>query len=171
MTKLIWLLARLLKPFFSTPTKIARIRSKEYLQNKGIFKKQDGFHIDVVIAPEMIVKDHIIRLIQYPGALQVLDFADGLVQLVGAKAVAGGALINQPISELKHHMQGVESRVAAIYRDGEVITPKAETIIYEGDEVFFVAAQEHISALMREIRGASDKTKRIIIAGGGKYWC
>jgi len=153
--------------FFSTPTKIARIRSREYLNNPGLFSDESGFNVDVVISPEVIVKDHITRLIEFPGALQVLDFADGLVQLVGVKAIAGGALINLPLTELKEHMPGVESRVAAIYRNKEIITPKSDTIIKEGDEVFFVAAREHIKGVMNEMRGKTDKTKRIFIAGGG----
>jgi len=113
------------------------------------------------------VKDHITRLIEFPGALQVLDFADGLVQLVGVKALAGGALINCQLSELKEHMPGIQARVAAIYRDGEVITPVSTSVIREHDEVFFVAARKHIRNVMREMRGESDKTKRIFIAGGG----
>lgn len=153
--------------FFSTPTKIARIRSREYLNNPSLFSDESGFNVDVVISPEVIVKDHITRLIEFPGALQVLDFADGLVQLVGVKAVAGGALINQPLTELKEHMPDVESRVAAIYRNREIITPKSDTLIKEGDEVFFVAAREHIRGVMNEMRGKTDKTKRIFIAGGG----
>jgi len=153
--------------FFSTPTKIARLRSKEYLNNQELFINESGFHVDVVISPEKIVRDHITRLIEFPGALQVLDFADGLVQLVGVKAVAGGALINCQLEELKGHMPGIETRVAAIYRDHEVITPKSDTIIKEKDEVFFVAAREHIRQVMKEMRGQSDKTKRIFIAGGG----
>jgi len=153
--------------FFSTPTKIARLRSKEYLNNPELFDNDSGFHVDVVISPEQIVRDHITRLIEFPGALQVLDFADGLVQLVGAKAVAGGALIDCQLEELKEHMPGIETRVAAIYRDGEVITPKSDTIIKTKDEVFFVAAREHIREVMKEMRGSSDKTKRIFIAGGG----
>lgn len=153
--------------FFSTPTKIARIRSREYLKNPELFKDDAGFHVDVVISPEVIVKDHITRLIEFPGALQVLDFADGRVQLVGAKAVAGGALINCQLSELKEHLPGIQARVAAIYRDGTVITPTSTTVIKEQDEVFFVAAREHIRGVMREMRGKSDKTKRIFIAGGG----
>ena len=153
--------------FFSTPTKIARIRSKAYLNNPQLFSDDSGFHVDVVISPEVIVKDHITRLIEFPGALQVLDFADGLVQLVGVKAVAGGALIDCRLEELDEHMPNVETRVAAIYRDGEVITPVSETIIQEKDEVFFVAARQHIRAVMKEMRGKSDKTRRIFIAGGG----
>lgn len=153
--------------FFSTPTKIARLRSKEYLNNQTLFSNDSGFKVDVVISPEKIVRNHITRLIEFPGALQVLDFADGLVQLVGVKAVAGGALINCPLEELKEHMPGIETRVAAIYRDSEVITPKSDTVIKTGDEVFFVAAREHIHQVMKEMRGKSNKTKRVFIAGGG----
>ena len=153
--------------FFSTPTKIARIRSREYLKNPELFTHESGFNIDVIISPEVIVKDHITRLIEFPGASQVLDFADGLIQLVAVKAVAGGALINCPLSELAAHMPNVETRVAAIYRDKEVITPTSETYIRENDEVFFVAARKHIPAVMQEMRGRSDKVKRVFIAGGG----
>jgi trk system potassium uptake protein TrkA len=153
--------------FFGTPTKIARIRAKDYLNNLDLFNKESGINVDVVISPEVIVKDHIMRLIEFPGALQVLDFADGLVQLVGVKAVAGGALIGCRLEVLSDHMPNIQTRVAAIYRDKEVITPVSETVIREGDEVFFVAAKEHIHAVMRAMRGKSDKPKRIFIAGGG----
>ena len=153
--------------WFSTPTRIARLRSKEYLNNPDLFGPEGAFSISVVISPETIVRDHISRLIEFPGALQVLDFADGLVQLVGVRAVAGGALLNCELSELKSHMPKIETRVAAIYRDQEIITPKSDTIIREKDEVFFVAAKEHIRYVMKEMRGKIDKTKRVIIAGGG----
>jgi len=153
--------------FFSTPTKIARLRSKEYLNNRELFNHESGFHVDVVISPEVIVRDHITRLIEFQGALQVLDFADGLVQLVGVKAVEGGTLINCPLSDLKSHMPAIETRVAAIYRDGEVITPKSETEIRVNDEVFFVAAKEHIAKVMQEMRGETNKSRRVFIAGGG----
>ncbi len=152
---------------FSTPTKIARIRSRDYLKTPELYGSGSAFSVDVVISPEVIVKDHITRLIEFPGTLQVLDFADGLVQLVGVKALAGGALINCQLAELKAHMPNTQARVAAIYRDGEVITPTSTTVIREQDEVFFVAAREHIRGVMREMRGQSDKTKRIFIAGGG----
>jgi trk system potassium uptake protein TrkA len=152
---------------FSTPTKISRIRSEEYLSNPQLFDKKSAFSIDVVISPERIVKDHITRLIEFPGALQVLDFADGLVQLVGVKAIAGAPLIGCRLEALSDHIANIPTRVAAIYRNQEVITPVSETTIQEGDEVFFVAAREHIRPIMKKMRGNSHRTRRIFIAGGG----
>ena len=61
---------------FHTPTKIARVRSPDYLNHPALFA-QEAIPVDVLISPEQLVTDHIQRLIETPGALQVLDFADG----------------------------------------------------------------------------------------------
>ena len=70
---------------FHTPTKIARIRAAEYMNARKLFT-QDAIPVDVRISPEQLVCEYIEQLILYPGALQVLDFADGRVRLVGARA-------------------------------------------------------------------------------------
>lgn len=74
---------------FHTPTKIARIRAAEYLKEERLFQ-QDALPVDMHISPEQLVTDYIRRLIQYPGALQVVDFAAGRVRVVGVKAYYGG---------------------------------------------------------------------------------
>src|SRR5690606_11418289 len=66
---------------FKTPTKIARIRAQEYFQREGLLGVEGGgLAVDMWISPEQLVTDYIERLIRYPGALQVLDFADGKVR-------------------------------------------------------------------------------------------
>ncbi len=84
---------------FRTPTKIARVRSAEYMNANEVFT-QDAIPIDVRISPEQLVCSHIEQLILYPGTSQVLDFADGRVRLVGAKADRGGLLVGQRIANL-----------------------------------------------------------------------
>ena len=70
---------------FRTPTKIARVRESAYLTRSGLFDNE-AIPIDVLISPEQVVTNHIKRLLEYPGALQVIDFADGKAQLVGVRA-------------------------------------------------------------------------------------
>ncbi len=152
---------------FNTPTKIARVRAAAYLSRKGMFQPGKGFDIDVLISPEQVVTSHIRRLIEYPGALQVLDFAGGLVQLVGVKAHYGGPLIGQELSTLRKHIPNINTRVAAIYRDSRALIPKGNTIIQVDDEVFFIAARKDIRAVMSEMRKIDHSYKRIVIAGGG----
>ena len=151
---------------FRTPTKIARIRAQEYASHDGLFRP-DAMPVDVIISPEQLVSDYIYRLIEQPGALQVLDFAKGLVQLVAVRAYYGGPLVGQELRFLRKHMPSVDTRVAAIYRRDRPITPQGSTVIEADDEVFFIAARSDIRAVMSELRRLERPYKRILIAGGG----
>lgn len=151
---------------FRTPTKIARIRESAYLVRGQLFQNE-AIPIDVLISPEQAVTTYIKRLIQHPGALQVLDFAEGKVQLVAVRAYYGGPLVGQELRYLRQHMPGVETRVAAIFRRDRPITPQGDTIIEADDEVFFIAASQDIRAVMSELRRVEKRNKTIMIAGGG----
>ena len=151
---------------FHTPTKIARIRSRTYMDT-GIFG-DTAMPVDFLVNPEQIVTHDIRRLIENPGALQVMDFAAGQVQLVGIKAHYGGPLVGQELRFLRQHMPTVDTRVAAIFRKDHPLIPEGKTIIEADDEVFFIAAANDIQAVMSELRQTEKPTKRIIIAGGGQ---
>lgn len=149
-----------------TPTKIARIRSNAYLAQPELFNKR-GIAVDVLISPEQLVTEYISRLVQHPNALQVLDFANGKVQLVAVKAYRDGPLVGSPISSLRQHIPKTDTRVAAVFRDGSPIFPDADTVIEEDDEVFFIAAPKDIHSVMSEFCNKEKPFKRILIAGGG----
>lgn len=151
---------------FHTPTKIARIRAADYLSHPDIFSKEN-FAVDLAICPEQIVTEYIVKLIEFPEALQVVDFAGGLVQLVAVYAVHGGPLVGHALSELRAHCPHAETRVAAIFRGGRSIMPEGSTVIESGDEVFFIAARENIRTVLREMRQLDKPVKRVMIAGGG----
>ncbi len=151
---------------YRTPTKIARVRGTAYLTRSGLFCNE-SLPIDVLISPEQVVTDYIQRLMEHPGALQVLDFAEGKVQLVAVKAYAGGPLVGKELRFLRQHMPRVETRVAAIFRRDRPIIPRGSTVIEPDDEVFFIAAKTHIRAVMSELRRLEQAYRRIIIAGGG----
>ena len=151
---------------YRTPTKIARIRAPEYTSQEKLFA--DGaLAVDVWISPEQLVTEYIERLIHNPGALQIVDFADGRVRLVGMLARKGGLLVGQQLRTLKDHMPNADARVAAIYRNSRFIEPDGETVVEEGDEIFFVAARDHIQRMMNEITRAEEKVRKVVIAGGG----
>lgn len=151
---------------FHTPTKIARVRSQGFLDHRELFCA-DALPIDVHISPEQLVTDHIMRLIENPGALQVQDFASGRVRLVAVKAYDDGPLVGSELRALYEHMPDVHARVAAIYRQDRAIQPEGNTVIEAEDEVFFIAAPKHIRAVMSELRRLEKPYKRLIFAGGG----
>ncbi|SEI47463.1 trk system potassium uptake protein TrkA [Allopseudospirillum japonicum] len=152
---------------FNTPTKIARVRATAYLtRSKGLFSDA-AIPIDVTISPEQVVTNYIRRLVEYPGALQVLDFADGRVQLVAVRAYYGGPLVGQELGTLRQHMPNVDTRVAAVYRRDRAMIPHGDTVIEADDEVFFIAARHNIRAVMSELRKVDHDYRYIMIAGGG----
>src|SRR5690606_17727982 len=136
---------------FNTPTKIARIRASDYLEHPDIFSQQD-FCVDYAIYPEQILTQYIEKLIEFPEALQVLDFASGKVSLVAVRALQGGPLVGHPLRELRKHVPNVDTRVAAIFRKDRPIIPEGSTVIEAGDEVFFIAASKDIRVVMSELR-------------------
>jgi len=152
---------------FHTTSKIARIRSDQILKYRDELFHNKHIPVDHVIAPEQLVTKDIARLIDYPGALQVLEFAGGKVSLVAVKAYYGGLLVGHALSTLKEHIPNVDTRVAAIYRNGKPIRPLGTTVIEADDEVFFIAASIHIRAVMNELQKLEPAYKKIMIAGGG----
>jgi len=153
---------------FHTPTKIARVREASYLTREEQLFQNEAIPVDVLISPEQVVTNYIKRLIQHPGALQVIDFAEGQAQLVAVRAYYGGPLVGQQLRQLREHMPNVETRVAAIFRRDRPILPQGDTVIEADDEVFFIAARENIRAVMSEMRRLDETYKRIVIAGGGQ---
>ena len=151
---------------FRTPTKIARVRATQYMAYEELFAS-NAFAIDMLITPEHLVMQHIKRLIEHPDALQVVNFAQGRVQLVGVRAIYGGPLVGHALGDMKKHMPHVDTKVVAIFRQKVPIIPTFETIIEPDDEVFFIAAPDHIDSVMSELRKLDQPYKRVIIAGGG----
>jgi trk system potassium uptake protein TrkA len=160
---------------FRTPTRIARIRSPDFTTRAELFvSPQDGvppsgagFAVDMYVSPEQLVTTYIRRLIRYPGALQIVDFAGGRVRLVGLRAVQGGLLVGQQLRNMRKHLPDTDSRVIAIYRAGRSLRPDGDTVIEPGDEVFFLAATKDIRLVMSEMRKREEPVRRVVIAGGG----
>lgn len=152
--------------FYNTPTRIARIRATDYLNREEIFSA-DNFAVDFSICPEQILTEYITKLIEFPEALQVLEFADGKVSLVAVRAFEGGPLVGKPLSFLRTHMPQVETRVAAIFRQDRAIIPEGGTVVQDGDEIFFIAATDNIRSVLKEMRRMDKPSRRVMIVGGG----
>ena len=157
---------KLAATLFNVPTRIARIRSADFLETENGFLAEH-FGVDHIISPEQEVTNTLHRLIEHPEALQVLDFAEGKIRLVAVRAYHGGPLVGHELREIRRHMPDVDSRVAAIYRRDHGIVPQGTTVIEPGDEIFFIARRQDIPAVMRELRRMERPVRRVMIAGGG----
>lgn len=157
---------KLAAAMFNIPTKIARIRSADYLSHPEIFAPEN-FAVDVAICPEQVLTEYIVKLLEFPESLQVLEFAEGQVSLVAVRAFHGGPLVGHQIAHLRAHMPQIDARVAAIFRQDSPIIPEGDTVVEAGDEIFFLAATENIRGVMRELRRMDKAIRRVMIGGGG----
>jgi len=157
---------KLAASLYNTPTRIARIRAPDYLARQEVFSG-DNFCVSFSICPEQILTDYIVKLIEFPEALQVQKFFQGKASLVAVRAFQGGPLVGKPLSFLRTHMPQVETRVAAIFRKDGPLIPEGSTVIEEGDEIFFIAATDNIRSVLKEMRRMDKPCKRVMIVGGG----
>ena len=158
---------KIARTLFGVPTRIARLRSADFLENDALLS-DENFAVSHAICPEQDITDYIGRLITFPEALQVLEFAGGRVTLVCVRAYQGGLLVDKPIRTMRDHLpQGIDARIAAIFREHHPVEPDGDTPIRDGDEVFVLAATEHMRLVMRELRRMLEPVRRIMIAGGG----
>lgn len=157
---------KLAASLYNTPTRIARVRSADFLARPELFNK-DNFCVDFSICPEQILTDYITKLIEFPEALQVLRFSQGKASLVAVRAFAGGPLVGKPLSILHDNMPHIDARVAAIFRKDSPLIPEGSTVVEDGDEIFFIAATNNIRAVLKEMRRMDKPAKRVMIVGGG----
>jgi len=151
---------------FNVPRRVARVRATDFLNDERLLGA-DGFEVDLSICPEQVLTEYIVKLIEFPEALQVLDFADGVVSLVAVRAYRGGPMVGHPVKEIRAHIPSVDTRIVAIFRRDHPIVPDGETLIEVDDEVFCLAASRDIRKVMRELRRMDRPVRRIMIAGGG----
>jgi len=151
---------------FRTPNKIARIRSRHYYQYPQLFCNEH-VPVDVCISPEQLVTEHIVNLIDYPGASQVLDFSEGRVLLVTIKPQAGGLMVGKTLRQLDEHLSAIAAGVVALFRDNVALPLDDDCVIAKGDDVLFIASPEAIQQVLIALGRYTHPNRRLIIAGGG----
>jgi trk system potassium uptake protein TrkA len=157
---------KIARSLFNVSTRIARLRSPDLLDPALL--ANENFAVDYAICPEQDITDYIAKLVEFPEALQVLEFAGGKVTLVGVRAGQDGLLVGKPIRTMREHLPpGVDARIAAIFREHQPLDPDGDTVIEPGDEVFLLADSRHIRPVLKELRRNREPVRRVMIAGGG----
>lgn len=155
---------QLCKNLFSVNRTICRISNKAYLDHLDTL----GGYVDVPISPVSEITSHLLELIEHPGTEQIESFVGGEVKLVSVKAKKDGMLVNRALKSMKDDLPNIEASVTAIYRKNKPMIPDGDTVIKEGDEVYFLAKKEDVDAVVSEIRNQGERHKRVMIVGGGK---
>ncbi|MCK9515629.1 MAG: Trk system potassium transporter TrkA [Ottowia sp.] len=151
---------------FGIATTIARLRSPE-LRGPELLGKE-GFAVDSVIIPEESVTRYIQLLIDYPEALQVVRFSQGVAYLARVRVAASSNLTGHTIAEFAEQNPDVPVRIVAVYRKDALLPSEQSTRVRAGDEVFVLADKERLRTVLRAIGNPDRRVNRVMIVGGGR---
>ncbi len=150
---------------FNVPRRIARVRSAEFAEHAELL--ESGFGVDAVISPERSVTHYLHSLIEFPEALQVVEFAGGRVSVLTVRVGIGSPMANHSMDSLREAWPDVSVKVVDIVRDGRSVPAVGGTVILPGDEVVLVVDTRHARRAIRQLRVAERSVRRVMIAGGG----
>ena len=153
---------------FSVPMKIARIRSQSYLQAgfQDLFAR-DHMPIDVIISPELEVGRAVLRRLAVPGAFDILEFADGVVNVVGVMIEDDCPIVNTPLRQLTELFPDLKARVVGIVRNGNLFVPHSEDQMVVGDEVYFAADQKEVRRTLVIFGHEEQEARKVLLVGAG----
>jgi trk system potassium uptake protein TrkA len=147
--------------------KIMRVRDPEFLFAKGTAGAAD-FGIDLVIYPEGIAAMELVRLIRRSAATEVLDLADGRMQLLGLKIDPDSPLIGKKLEDIPQPREGFSYRVVCILRGVQTIIPKHDSVIRKGDQIFVISRTAAVPEMLEVCGKSAANLSKIMILGGGE---
>ncbi|MEX0602560.1 MAG: Trk system potassium transporter TrkA [Bacteroidota bacterium] len=150
-----------------TKKKIIRLNDPEFLEAGDPVNPAD-FGIDLLISPEGLAAQEIVRLIRRASATDVLEFANGRILLIGLKLDVGSPLINRKLRDVVAEFGELPFRAVAISRGLQTIIPGGEDVFKKGDQVFVIAKAEHIQEMLKLAGKETAKFENIMILGGGR---
>jgi len=148
------------------PTKVARVRNLEYLYNPEILRKSN-LSIDLMINPDFEAVSSIIKLLQVPGATDVVDFNEGRVKLIGYKVQNTLFYEGLKLEDLRQKSHIDDMVIASIYRDGEVLIPRGKDKIFYNDFIYAITTDKNIHRMLNFFGRDYKEVRKIIIVGGG----
>lgn len=146
-------------------TKIARVKNPDYMKHREIFN-QDFLNIDLIINPQSEMVASMLKLMEVPGASEVIDFVDGRIKLIGITIKNNSPLIGQKLSSFNDYSQAI--LVGVIVRGEKVIIPGGQDTIQPNDLIYFVAHREETPNIFRLLNLREEGLSRVIIIGGGE---
>lgn len=151
--------------FTDIPTKIVRIRGKEYGSARKIFD-EEHLDIDLIINPELEATRTIENLLDIPGSQDAVMIADGRMRLGGFKVAEGSPIAGKELRELSSNGYGVRFLITAVLREGKLLIPKGRDQILPGDRVYVVLEQEDNRDIMKFMGVREKPAHNVMIYGG-----
>tara|TARA_B100001029_G_scaffold87809_1_gene71965 strand:+ start:696 stop:2069 length:1374 start_codon:yes stop_codon:yes gene_type:complete len=161
-------ICQLASSLFNISKKIARIRSKEFLEGKwSKLYNKSNIPIDVIISPEIEVAKSLYRRLEAPGAIDSVPFANDKVKMLEISAEKNCPLINVPLKDLTQKYPNFKANILGAVRKEKFIFLKKNDKIIEGDNVYLVASSDQLNEILKTFGHEEKTSEKILIIGGG----
>jgi trk system potassium uptake protein TrkA len=159
------MMASMIADRFGIQRKIARVRSLEFGDKDSILNAKD-LGIDLVIHPEELTAQEIVRLIKIRAGNDIIDVAEGDIQVMAIRIHETSPLAYKKLKEISTIYHGFSFRVVAVARGITTIIPGGEQELLPQDQVFIMATSKDLPQLM-ELAGVEQQRRhRVMILGG-----
>lgn len=160
------MMASMIGDRFGIPRKIARVRSLDFGNDDSILTAED-LRIDLLIHPEELTAQEIVRLIKLRAANEIIDIAQGDIQLLATRIEEDSPFANKNLIEISKQYSDISFRVVALARRISTIIPRGDDVILPQDQIFIMVGREDLPKLM-EITGVQEhRRQKVMILGGG----
>ncbi len=143
---------------------IARVRNPEYGEEIGFVKEALG--LAMTINPEYATAKEIARVLSFPSAIRIDNFAKGRVELLKFRVPDESKLSGMLVMDIAPKL-GADVLVCAVEREGEIYIPKGDFRLQERDVVSIVAGPKKASDFFKKIGIETHQVKDTMIVGGG----
>ncbi|MDZ7344859.1 MAG: Trk system potassium transporter TrkA [candidate division KSB1 bacterium] len=152
---------------FGVRRKIARVRNSEYTLNNAVLKPEQ-LGIDLMINPEQATAEEIVSLIERSAATDVIDFAEGKIQVIGIRLDPQAPIINKTLREVSEGIPELTFRTVAIFRHEHTIIPSGDEYFRRGDQIFVTAKTESVPEVLKLCGKSDERLEKVMILGGSK---
>ena len=153
---------------FNIQKKIARIRSKDYLNPKFLkVYSKENLPIDVIISPEIEIAKSIQRKLEAPGALDNVNFAQNRIRMLEILVNDTCPLVNIPLNELTKKFPKLEANILGVIRNEKFLILKKNDVMKINDKAYVIINSEQMEQTLLAFGHEEKISKKILIIGGG----
>jgi trk system potassium uptake protein TrkA len=159
---------QLASSLFNISKKIARIRTKDFLEGKwNKLYNKSNIPIDVIISPEKEVAKSLFRRLEAPGALDNVPFANNKVKMLEIAIEKSCPIINTPLKKLTEKFPNFKANIVGLQRKEKFQFLKKDDKLLEGDNVYVVVSSDQLTEILKAFGHEEKTSKKILIIGGG----
>ncbi len=162
------IVCQLASTLFNISKKIARIRTKDFLEGKwGKLFNKSNIPIDVIISPELEVAKSLFRRLEAPGALDNVPFANDKVKMLEISIEKNCPIKDIPLKDLTKKFPGFKANILGALRKEKFIYLKKNDTLQVDDNIYLVVSSNQLNQILKAFGHEEKISKNILIIGGG----